>query len=166
MRQTLFTIFFLLTVVSISQTTEKKWIKLKDFARHCYKKDIIKKDPLILLDGRIVGLLSEINLNNFKFNSVQNSSLNVIPKGSNYLINIFGKNARNGIINISNRIFLYCGTNRPKLIYIVYDKETDGEIVENLNREDIKDWVKIENVIDNKGNRLSLTIINTKNRNK
>ena len=152
----------MLTLVCYSQANEKQWVKLNEFAKEKYKNDILEKNPLILVDGKAVGLLSEIDLKDFKFNPKHPSSLQVLPKGSIYLQSIWGKNAGNGVINILNHFTLYCGTNKPKYVFIIDDKETNWDTAYKLNAEDIKDWIEIHTAVDNEGKILNLTIITTK----
>ncbi|UOK41607.1 MULTISPECIES: hypothetical protein [Flavobacterium] len=162
MRQTLSIIFFLIALVCHSQPNEKQWVKLNEFAKEKYKNDILEKNPLILVDGKVVGPLSEIDLKDFKINPKHPSSLQVLPKGSIYLQSIWGKYAKNGVINIQNHLPLCYGSNRPKHKIILNDNETTWENIYQLQGKDIKDWIEIFTTIDLQGNILNLTVVNTK----
>ena len=163
-----FKLFKILAITSILFSCKSTQIKSRDldFKTYCedaFKKELIEKDPLILLDAKPIGLLSEIDFQEFEFKTVNSNSLNIIPKGSDYLKRFWGENAKNGIIEISKFITLHCGT-PPKRIYLLNDKEVDWKQLENLKSEDIKYWTRIDDVVDSEKNDYEIEIIITINK--
>ena len=107
----LFKILVLTLILFSCKSTQVKSrdLDFKTYYADAFKKELIEKDPLILLDAKPIGLLSEIDFENFEFKTVNSNNLNIIPKGSDYLKRFWGENAKNGIIEISKFITLHCG---------------------------------------------------------
>jgi len=144
-----------------SSQVKSKELNLISYCSDAFKKGLVEKDPLILVDAKPIGLLSEIDFDNFEFTAVNSNSLNIIPKGSEYLKKFWGENAENGIIEISKLITLHCGT-PPKSIFLLDDKEVDWEKLKNLKFDDIKYWTRIDDVVDSEKNNYVIHIVNTK----
>jgi hypothetical protein len=161
----LFKILVLTLILFSCKSTQVKSrdLDFKTYYADAFKKELIEKDPLILLDAKPIGLLSEIDFENFEFKTVNSNNLNIIPKGSDYLKRFWGENAKNGIIEISKFITLHCGA-PPKAIYILNDKEVDWKQLKNLKSEDIKYWTRIDDVVDSEKNNYEIDIIITNNK--
>ena len=153
-----------LTLFSCKSTQVKSSdIDFKTYSTDAFKKDLIEKDPLILLDAKPIGLLSEIDFENFEFKTVNSNSLKIIPKGSDYLKRFWGENAKNGIIEISKLITLHCGK-PPKTIYLLDDKEVDWKQLEDFKSEEIKYSTIIDDIVDSEKNDYEIHIIITNNK--
>ena len=158
-------IFVLILILNSCKSTQvkSKELNFKKYCTDAIKEGIIEKDALILLDAKPIGLLSEIDFENFEFKTVNSNSLKTIPKGSDYLKRFWGQNAKNGIIEISKFATLHCGT-PPKSIYLLNDKEVDLKQLENLKSKDIKYWIRIDDIVDSEMNDYKIDIIITNNK--
>ncbi|MFD2552518.1 hypothetical protein ACFSQP_11915 [Bizionia sediminis] len=135
-------------------------VDFKTYCANAIKKGFVEKNPLILVDAKPVGLLSEIDFNSFEFKTVHSNNLMIIPKGSDYLKRFWGENAKNGIIEISKFMTLHCGT-PPERIILLNDTEVNWEQLKPLKSEDIKYWTRIDDVVDSEKNYYEIEIIIT-----
>ncbi len=158
----LFKILVLTLLLFSCKTTELKngELDFKKYIEEAIEKRLIEKDPLILLDAKPIGLLSEIDLKNFEFKTVNSNSIKIIPKGIDYLKKFWGENAKNGIIEISKFITLHCGK-PPKRIYLLNGKKVNWEELKKLKPEDLKYWSQIDDVSDSENNDYVIEIVIT-----
>ncbi|MCF1191199.1 hypothetical protein LRR18_06335 [Mangrovimonas sp. AS39] len=156
--------FLLVTVLVSCKSKQVKSsdVDLETYCTNAIKKGLIEKDPLILLDAKPIGLLSEIDMENFEFKTINSNSLSIIPKGSEYLKRIWGEDSKNGVIEITKFKTLHCGT-PPKWIYLLNDQEVSFEQLKSFRGKDIKYWTRIDDIVDSEKNELVIDIIITNN---
>ena len=151
-----------LFVISCKSTeVNDEYIDLITYCSENYKEGFIEKNPLILLNSKPIGLLSEISIDNFKYKEVNSKSITVIPKGLDYLKRFWGENAKNGIIQINRSLLLHCGT-PPNSIYLLDDNEVSFKKIQDLDSSEIMSVKIISDVLDEKENYNKIMIFITK----
>lgn len=57
-----------------------------------------KSNPLIVRDGRVEGLLNEVNVKTYDTLYVSEGNKSIVNSNSNYFINLYGERANDGIV--------------------------------------------------------------------
>lgn len=144
-----------------SQQVKNRKLDFKSYCLDAFNKGLIDKDPLILLDAKPIGLLSEIDFEDFEYKIANSNSLKIIPKGLDYLKRFWGENAKNGIIEISKFIALHCG-DPPENIFLLNNKEVNWQQLKTLKTNNIKYWIRIDDIVDFDNKDYVIDIIITK----
>lgn len=154
-----FLILFLY-LLSISSCKTKEVVSLTDYANSLYKKNIINKNPLILVNGQSIGLLHNINIDSLNIQLIPKESLSIIPKKIKSLEKYFGQDILNGGLEVSKTKTLNCSES-PKQIYILNDKEMTLTEIVNTNQK-IYYVVQLNDIKDVNNKYVKLTILSTK----
>ena len=80
----------------------------------------VGQDPLVVYNGKPLGNYSGLDLSKPEFNSTIGDNWS-FPQGSKTLVEIFGSDAKDGILSLEDKSPLYCRRPPPKLI-VVNDK--------------------------------------------
>jgi hypothetical protein len=126
-----------------------------------FDNDVILKNPIVVVNNKLIGLYSSIDMNLFKYKFIQYGSIQILPKGYTYLNDFFGENAQNGIIIINKRVTFRCGGYHPKRVYLLDNKETTLEkLIENKTK--CYYVAKFEGLKDKNGGDVEITILTLK----
>lgn len=144
-------IFLILTIMLFcigckSKLAQKK-TTLIQFAEKEIESGFVNKNPLIIYNGKPIGKFSEIDRSLDLFNKEIRSPYS-FPKESTIMVEIFGNDAKGGIISFEDRILFYC-KKPPMRLHIVNDKIVGADDFASTNPKKIKkysemNWLKRE----------------------
>lgn len=118
----LLTVILLLIGCKSASSENKKYFNLSQVYRNAYNSNIVEIDPIVVIDGKLYGVLSEIDSTEIQFKGLEKSFIQVIPKNNYFLEKYFGEYSKRGIISIKKHLTLVCDGRPQKSIYICNNK--------------------------------------------
>lgn len=159
LKNSIYILFLILFNSCKTNHVESKQFNLSQIYQRALKSNIIDENPIILIDNKYIGLISEIDTTQAKYKNLYKTNLSLIAKNNNGLIEYFGINSKQGIIVIHENISNGHNFNYP-LIFILNNQKLT---LEELPKDKKNKYFIIgyfEGIKDNKNECLDLWILN------
>ncbi|EPR72224.1 hypothetical protein ADIWIN_2724 [Winogradskyella psychrotolerans RS-3] len=137
MKHILYTLIIVLLVackskkISIDNSTS-----LIAYIENLSTKGFVNEDPLIILDGKPLNTVSNLDLSLPIYQNINSNSISYVEKESKSLSKLLGEVAYNGIVIIRKFTYLHAGDN-SQAIYIIDDKIVTEEVFRKIDPENI-----------------------------
>jgi Tfp pilus assembly protein PilP len=137
------TIFFLILFLTLSGFNNTESVSLKTFTEEAMSKSLIGNDPIIVANPFSAKIYSKLDLRHPVWNNLKREELVVIPKNSDLLEKLWGKQAKeNGVI-----VYRAAQENKydlKKLRYVLNGKEINKIDADTLNIKDVNSFIIVK----------------------
>jgi hypothetical protein len=151
-------IFFLILFLTLSGFNNTETVSLKTFAEEAMSKSLIGNNPIIVANPFSAKIYSKLDLRHPVWNKLKREELVVIPKNSDLVEKLWGKQAEeNGVI-----VYRAAQENNyevKKLRFIVNGKEISKTDADKIDKKEVNSFI----IIKDRNSEERFAFINTLN---
>jgi Tfp pilus assembly protein PilP len=137
------TIFFLILFLTLSGFNNTETVSLKTFAEEAMSKSLIGNNPIIVANPFSAKIYSKLDLRHPVWNKLKREELVVIPKNSDLVEKLWGKQAKeNGVI-----VYRAAQENKydlKKMRYVLNGKEINRIDADTLDTKNVNSFIIVK----------------------
>ncbi|REE08326.1 hypothetical protein DFQ09_1074 [Winogradskyella pacifica] len=138
-------IIVLLIACKAKKTNIDNSTTLLEYIESLSTKGLVNENPLILLDGKPLNTLSNLDLSLPDYQEINSNSISYVEKESKSFSKLFGEVACNGIVIIRKFTYLHAA-DISQAIYIIDDKIVTEEVFRIIDPENILSYQLLKEI--------------------